>query len=106
MEAVGPFSMAIPSELSRLPVVGVDTEVDEFGGKGLRLGFSYGMYGSVPLPDGLLNYSTGQMTIDGRRGAWLPSHAPVMSATAFRMDGSVMSAPRRVGVSVGGSPWD
>lgn len=70
VEAVGPFSVAIPRELSRLPIVGVDTEVDEFGGKGLRLGFSYGMYGSVPLPDGLLDYSTGQMTIDGRRGTW------------------------------------
>jgi len=70
VEAVGPFSMAIPPELSRLPIVGVDTEVDEFVGEGLRLGFSYGMYGSVPPPDGLLNYSTGPMTIDDRQGAW------------------------------------
>ena len=70
MEAVGPFSVAIPRHLSRLPVVGVDTEVDEFVGEGVRIGFSYGMYGSVPLPDGLLDYSTGQMTVDGRRGRW------------------------------------
>ena len=70
VEAAGPFSVAIPRELSRLPVIGVDTEVDEFGGEGLRLGFSYGMYGSVPLSDGLLDYSTGQMTVDGRRGEW------------------------------------
>lgn len=70
VEAAGPFSVAIPRELSRLPVIGVDTEVDEFGGEGLRLGFSYGLYGSVPLPDGLRDYSTGQMTVDGRRGAW------------------------------------
>lgn len=106
VEAAGPFSVAIPRELSRLPVIGVDTEVDEFGGEGLRLGFSYGMYGSVPLSDGLLDYSTGQMTVDGRRGSGLPSHVPAMSGTAFHMDGSVMSAPRHVGASVEASPWD
>lgn len=70
VEAVGPFSVAIPRELSRLPIIGVDTEVDEFVGKEMRLGFSYGMHGSVPLPDGLLDYTTGQMTVDGRRGTW------------------------------------
>lgn len=70
VEAAGPFSVAIPRELSRLPVIGVDTEVDEFVGEGLRLGFSYGMYGSVPLQDGLLDYATGELNVDGRRGRW------------------------------------
>ncbi len=70
MEAVGPFSVAIPRDLSRLPVIGVDTDVDEFVGDGVRLGFSYGRHGSIPPPDGLTDYSAGDMTVDGRRGMW------------------------------------
>lgn len=70
LEAAGPFSVAIPQALSRLPVVGVDTAVDEFVGDGLRLGFSYGSYGALPLSTGLRDYATGEMTVDGRRGAW------------------------------------
>ena len=71
-EAVGPFSVAIPDGVTRLPVIGVDTEVDEFVGDGLRLVFSYGLYGSVPPPQaGSINYSTGDLEIDGRSGTWV-----------------------------------
>ena len=34
IDAVGPFSVAIPDEVARLDVIGVDTEVDEFVGDG------------------------------------------------------------------------
>ena len=71
IDAVGPFSVAIPDEVARLDVIGVDTEVDEFVGDGLRFGLSYGSYGSVPPPQaGSINYSTGDLEIDGRSGTW------------------------------------
>lgn len=71
LEAAGPFSVAIPEELSRVPVIGVDTELDEFVGEGVRLGFSYGANGSLPPSQGLLDYTTGEIRVDGRPGKWV-----------------------------------
>ena len=68
---MGPFSVAIPQDLTRLPVTGIDTAVDEVIGEGLRLAFSDGMYGSLPSSRGLQHYAAGDMTVDGRRGIWV-----------------------------------
>lgn len=98
MEAVGPFSVAIPQDLSRLPVTGIDTAVDEFVGEGLRLGFSYGMYGSLPSSHGLQDYAAGDMTVDGRRGTWVSytRSGEVSDGLPYAWAGHV-STPTRLG---------
>lgn len=99
IDAVGPFSVAIPDGLTRLPVIGVDTEVDEFVGDGLRLGLSHGSYGSVPPPQvGLIDHSTGDLEVDGRSGTWAAyerSADQVADGLPHAWIGAVRAPPRR-----------
>ena len=71
---LGAYSLAVPPEVERVAVQGIDSQFDQFALPGLRLDLDYGVYGRQPPEDAQAEWVGGRSMLvadePGGVGAW------------------------------------
>jgi hypothetical protein len=101
------YSVAVPPDLVRNEVRGIDSEVAQFEGGGLRLDFDYGWYGGFMSCERRPSCREWEETIDGR--TWrISSAAPDISAGGpyRRLLSARVQVDERVKLAVGAACAD